>query len=596
MAAGNLTGTPTSVGSGTITIRATNDAGSSDWTVDYATEAAAAPVLLAGQASAGVVSIDAVLSISAPADVALEADASTTAARASGALSISGLPDVSLTAQANAGLASLEGQLDISALPGVGLIGHVSTGVVSADAVLTITTSLAVINGGRLLGTPTAVGSGTITVRATNSGGSADWTVQYNTSIGIVLFGSAATGEVSVDATLFISAPSIDTLEGQVATGEASTDGQLSIIDTSAIDLDGQMAAGEVVVSAALSILDSAIVELDGQVTAGEPSAVSDLTVTAEPAAPVGITGGTLIGIPTTGGAGTITIRATNAAGNADWTVAYRTSAGIIDVPAIYSLRPSSAQRVASVADNNATQSRLRISRTSSRQWQSFVQFDVSAIPVGTPIRFAALIGRRQRREPATGSRPILSNVRAVSESWTNTSISTWANRPSVNDVVDISVDDDDTAFILTELVQGWVNGDDNYGVRLSQTTVDSTSIREFYGYDPVASRRPRLIVCVNNGVLEQYGGILNHETAADNLDIYNSRLLQHGLASGGFRPNPSLVSMGMVYWNRGKMELDLGGGWKTVMSPETGRDIASVHTLGTASYQAAAGTHRHNP
>ena len=39
-----------------------------------------------------------------------------------------------------------------------------------------------VVRDRQLVGTPTAIGSGTITIRATNSEGMADWTVDYTTA------------------------------------------------------------------------------------------------------------------------------------------------------------------------------------------------------------------------------------------------------------------------------------------------------------------------------------------------------------------------------------------------------------------------------
>ena len=72
-------------------------------------------------------------------------------------------------------------------------------------------------------GTPTALGSGTITIRATNSEGTADWTVDYTISAftpteqAIVLGGS-----LLIDGTQSVYAPSTNDLESALAEGGSS--------------------------------------------------------------------------------------------------------------------------------------------------------------------------------------------------------------------------------------------------------------------------------------------------------------------------------------------------------------------------------------
>ena len=125
-----MSGTPTAAGSGTITIRATNSQGSDDWTVDYSFVAAdEAPSFTdnTGDAQDWTTGTE-ITSIPIP--------------RASG----NPAPAYSLIGSAPDGI-------------------DVSFPTTGADGAIT--------------GTPTAVGSGTIRVLASNSAGNANWTVAY---------------------------------------------------------------------------------------------------------------------------------------------------------------------------------------------------------------------------------------------------------------------------------------------------------------------------------------------------------------------------------------------------------------------------------
>ena len=127
-----LSGTPTGAGSGTITIRATNNQGSDDWTVTYTTSAElTAPSFSDDAGDARTWTVDtAITSITVP-----EADG-------------------------NPG-------------PTYAVVGTLPAG-------LSFNTNTRVISG-----TPTAIGSGTITIRATNDEGSDDWTVAYTTEAAV---------------------------------------------------------------------------------------------------------------------------------------------------------------------------------------------------------------------------------------------------------------------------------------------------------------------------------------------------------------------------------------------------------------------------
>ena len=125
-----ISGTPTRVGSGTITIRATNAAGSDDWTVTYtATERHVAAAFSDDTGSAQIWTQNAAIApITVPVAV--------------------GVPAPTYIA--------------VGALP-PGIAFNASTRVIS--------------------GTPAVVRSGTIRIRATNAAGSDDWTVAYATAV-----------------------------------------------------------------------------------------------------------------------------------------------------------------------------------------------------------------------------------------------------------------------------------------------------------------------------------------------------------------------------------------------------------------------------
>ena len=124
-----ISGTPTAVGSGTITIRASNSEGNADWTVDYATTAA-----LAAPSFADDTGDDQSWTVNAA------------------------ITDITVPAA------------DGNPTPTYAVQGSLPAGI-------SFNTTTRVISG-----TPTAAGSGTITIRASNSEGNDDWTVDYTTS------------------------------------------------------------------------------------------------------------------------------------------------------------------------------------------------------------------------------------------------------------------------------------------------------------------------------------------------------------------------------------------------------------------------------
>ena len=129
-----ISGTPTAVGSGTITIRATNAGGTADWTVDYTTAAAlVAPSFVGGNGDAQNWTVGtAIASVAIP--------------------QATGVPD-----------------------PTYSQIGTAPAGII-----VTLPTSGA---DGAITGTPTVVGSGTIRIGASNSEGVVNWTVTYTITV-----------------------------------------------------------------------------------------------------------------------------------------------------------------------------------------------------------------------------------------------------------------------------------------------------------------------------------------------------------------------------------------------------------------------------
>ena len=124
-----LSGAPTAVGSGTIRIRATNSEGTADWTVAYTTNPAnAAPSFV----------VD------------------------------TGNPQTWMQNQSIT-------PLTVPAAQGFPAPAYATVGALPAGLAFDVITRV-------LSGAPTAVGSGTIRIRATNSEGTADWTVAYTTN------------------------------------------------------------------------------------------------------------------------------------------------------------------------------------------------------------------------------------------------------------------------------------------------------------------------------------------------------------------------------------------------------------------------------
>ena len=124
---------------------------------------------------------------------------------------------------------------------------------------------------GAITGAPTSVGSGTITITATNSNGSDDWTIAYNTA-------------------LEVEAPDFSSITGVAKTW---------ISETAIVNVVVPRASGT----------PTPVYSVVGSLPAGLTFNPSNRTIS---------------GTPTSPGSGTITIRATNSEGSADWTFDYK--------------------------------------------------------------------------------------------------------------------------------------------------------------------------------------------------------------------------------------------------------------------------------
>lgn len=217
-----LSGTPSVVGSGTITIRATNSEGSDDWTVDYTTNA----------------------------------------------------PDVAPSFTDDMGTAQSWTQnqsisfITVPAANGNPTPTYAAVGNIPAGINFNTTTR-------RISGTPTAVGSGTITIRASNSEGSDDWTVDYTTTAAQV---APSFADVTGDAQSWTQNEAITPITAPEADGTP----------TPVYSVIGNLPTG-IAFNATTRVIS------------GTPSAV---------------------------GSGTIRINATNSEGNANWSFTYTTVAG----------------------------------------------------------------------------------------------------------------------------------------------------------------------------------------------------------------------------------------------------------------------------
>ena len=309
-----ISGTPTATSSGTITIRAANSEGHADWTVEYTTSAAlVSPSFTDDTGDAQTWTVNtAITNITVPA--------------------ASGNPTPTY---------AVEGSLP------AGIAFNTTTRVLS--------------------GTPTGVGSGTITIRASNSEGHADWTVEYTTSAALVApsFADSTGNDQSWTVNTAIANITVPEAAGEpaptyavqgtlpaglafdtssrVISGTPTTvgSGTITVRATNSEGMaDWTVAYTTAAALAAPTFLDStgdaqtwtvgtAITNVTVPTANGNPTP----TYAVQGSLPSGLAFSTstrvISGTPTATGSGTITIRASNSEGNADWTLAYTTNAAL---------------------------------------------------------------------------------------------------------------------------------------------------------------------------------------------------------------------------------------------------------------------------
>ena len=459
-----ISGTPTGIGSGTITITATNSEGTAAWTMPYSTSEAAltapgvpsAPTLssrtdtsltLATSAGSGGeptlyrwrISTNNIVSDNDPMhtstgpsititglnaedeywiDVHAENSAGESAYSADLATSTLETPIQNVAPSFADDTGDAQSWTEDSAISGIT--------VPAASGTPTPTYSASGLPSGlnfntssrQITGTPTGTGSGTITITATNSEGTAAWTMPYSTSeaaltapgvpsaptlssrtdTSLTLATSAGSGG---EPTLYrwrISTNNIvsDNDPMHTSTGPSITITGLNAEDEYWIDVHAENSAGESAYSAdlATSTLETPIQNVapsfaddtgDAQ-SWTEDSAISGITVPAASGTPTptysasGLPSGLnfntssrqITGTPTGTGSGTITITATNSEGTAAWTMPYSTAAAL-QVPGTPSTptrtsRTSSSLTLATVAGSGgaATLYRWRYSTNST--------------------------------------------------------------------------------------------------------------------------------------------------------------------------------------------------------------------------------------
>ena len=410
-----LSGTPTAAGSGTIGIRATNSEGTADWTVTYTTSAAStAPSRPAGPSLV----VDSSTQITATGVAPDDGGSAITSydwrhrVRGSGGSGWVDRTNVTNLVQVFSGLdANTEYDFRFRATNIVGDSPYSVNVRATTSAALTAPSftdpyrqrlklgrstpqspqslfqppaairrrpmryRAALPNGiqfstaSRVIsGTPTAAGSGTITIRASNSEGMADWTVDFTTSAALAAPAFAddtgddqtwtvnsAIAAITVPAASGNPTPTY-AVQGSLPNGIAfnattrvisgtPTGAGSGTITIRATNSRRATTIGTVDYTASAALIAPSFSDSTGDDQSWTiNTAITSVTVPAangnptptyavQGSLPAGINFNTgtrrLSGTPTAIGSGTITIRATNSQGNADWTVDYTTSAAL---------------------------------------------------------------------------------------------------------------------------------------------------------------------------------------------------------------------------------------------------------------------------
>lgn len=245
----------------------------------------------------------------------------------------------------------------------------------------------------------------------------------------------------------------------------------------------------------------------------------------------------------------------------------------------------------------------LQLDKDAANESRVFIQFDISDIPVGATVSYAALIFPVATVSEYATTVNELVHVQRVTAAWDETTL-TWNNQPAVHATIwDVLYEHKPSVvvgagYLLTALVQAWHDSTyDNYGVRLAYANAAAGAHNHLqYKSQSYSSQngRPYLVVAIKDAGEVNFGGAINHGTNLNQTENWNKLLLQSGNTASV--PSPDVNNLGMIYADTTRSELlmDMGGGWRTIFYADQSTTGGELRTLGAGAKQAAAGNHTH--
>jgi hypothetical protein len=131
----------------------------------------------------------------------------------------------------------------------------------------------------------------------------------------------------------------------------------------------------------------------------------------------------------------------------------------------------------------------IQVGTQASEVYRSFLNFDLSGVPEGAVVQSATLL---LQTDTAHGASPYDIRVRQVTAPWMESTV-TWRNQPRSLPTASVTrVDGVGTKFpwVVTELVQSWVDGAENNGLTL-QAVPENTGADLFHEF---GARTPVLV------------------------------------------------------------------------------------------------------
>jgi hypothetical protein len=366
ISSGLVSGTPTTAGTSTVTLSATNGAGAGTATLTL-TVAPAPPVITSASTASGAVSVAFTYQVSATnvptsysatgLPAGLSVDSST--GLISGTPTTAGTSTVSLSATNSGGSGTATLTVTIAAGPPV----ITSAGTVSATAGSPFTYQITATNAptsydatglpaglsvntgtGLIAGTPTAPGTSTVTLSATNSAGSGTATLTLTVAQAppVVTSTTTANGTVGVAFTYQITATNIPTSYGAsglpaglaVNTGTGLISGTPTAAGTSTVTVIATNSTGSGNATLTLTVTPPPPVVTSATTASGTVGTAFTYQITATNTptsySATGLPAGLLVnagtglisGTPTAAGTWTVTVRATNTGGTGTATLA----------------------------------------------------------------------------------------------------------------------------------------------------------------------------------------------------------------------------------------------------------------------------------